>query len=68
MLDSNTLLKKYPFLRPFTNIINKYEQLSKNTCCECGAPAIYISTGWICPWCEQHAPEGSQLIINTMEQ
>lgn len=141
MLDSNTLLKKYPFLRPYslytgkiyegndytwldeipkgwrekfgeqwaeeisqyistlskkeqenfrilqlkekfgvftqyfshyseslTNIINKYEQLSKNTCCECGAPATHISTDWICPWCKQHAPEGSQLIMNVMEQ
>ena len=53
---------------PLTNIINKYEQLSKNTCCECGALATRRSTGWICPWCAQHAPEGSQLIINTMEQ
>ena len=58
MLDNNTLLKKYPFLRPY----------SLYTCCECGAPATYMSTGWICPWCKQHAPEGSQLIINTMEQ
>ena len=49
-------------------IIRKYEELSARTCCICGAPATKVSKGWICPWCKQHAPKGSQLIINTMEQ
>lgn len=33
-------------------IIRKYEDLSRKTCVECGKPAKFISTGWICPWCE----------------
>lgn len=33
-------------------IENKYEKLSEHTCCNCGAPATKISTGWILPWCD----------------
>ena len=36
-------------------IIGKYEELSKNTCCQCGKPATKISLGWICPWCDECA-------------
>lgn len=37
----------------FREIIPKYEELSKRTCINCGAPATRISTGWISPWCDQ---------------
>lgn len=60
--------EKYGSLRWYSNgspngceypIINKYEALSKRTCIVCGKPAKYISTGWISPYCEEHAPNGS---------
>lgn len=35
----------------YSKIIRKYEELSEKTCCICGAPAIYESTGWISPYC-----------------
>lgn len=38
-------------------IIKKYEDLSERTCFICGAPATKISTGWICPWCDECASE-----------
>lgn len=31
---------------------NKYIQQSAKTCCVCGKPATRISTGWICPYCD----------------
>ena len=34
-------------------IIRKYEQLSKHTCIQCGAPATKVSTSWISPWCDE---------------
>lgn len=33
-------------------IIDKYEAISYHTCINCGAPAKYISKGWISPYCE----------------
>ncbi len=33
-------------------VIQKYEELSWNTCVKCGKPATHTSTGWICPYCE----------------
>lgn len=39
------------------NIINKYEDISYNTCIVCGKPAKYITRGWICPYCEEHVPD-----------
>ena len=33
-------------------IIKKYEEISWHTCCKCGRPASVISTGWICPYCD----------------
>ena len=33
-------------------VIKKYENLSEETCIECGAPATRISTGWISPYCD----------------
>lgn len=34
------------------NIINKYEELSWQTCIKCGKTATYTSKGWISPYCE----------------
>ena len=42
--------------------INKYEDISYHTCISCGKPAKYLSTGWICPYCEKCAPRGSKLM------
>lgn len=39
-------------------IIEKYEKLSEHTCIICGKEATYRSTGWICPYCDNHSPEG----------
>lgn len=36
-------------------IISKYEDISYDTCCNCGKPATYESKGWICPYCEDCA-------------
>lgn len=33
-------------------IINKYEDLSWNTCINCGKPATHTSKGWISPYCD----------------
>ena len=41
------------------DIINKYTILSENTCIVCGEDAKYLSTGWVCPYCEEHKPKGS---------
>lgn len=34
------------------DIIRKYEQISYDTCCVCGEPAVWETTGWICPYCD----------------
>lgn len=39
------------------NIIQKYETLSYETCVECGKPATKMSSGWICPYCDDCYPE-----------
>lgn len=36
-------------------IIQKYEELSEHTCCECGKEATLMSKGWICPYCKDCA-------------
>ena len=33
-------------------IIRKYEDISSKTCVVCGKPATKMSTGWICPYCD----------------
>ena len=33
-------------------IINKYTDISKNTCVKCGAKATRFSDGWVLPYCE----------------
>ena len=42
-------------------IIEKYENLSRNTCIVCGKPATKISAGWISPFCDKHFPKGSKV-------
>lgn len=41
-------------------IIQKYEDLSWNTCIICGKPSTKYTTGWICPYCDEHAPENAK--------
>lgn len=36
------------------DIIDKYEFLSEQVCCECGKPAAATTRGWICPYCDEH--------------
>jgi len=51
--------EKFGELRFYTNwttneieaIINKYTELSRKTCINCGKPATVITTGWISPFC-----------------
>lgn len=40
-------------------IISKYEDISERTCIICGKEATYRSTGWVCPFCEEHKPQNS---------
>lgn len=40
--------------RELYDIISKYEDISYHTCITCGKPAKYLSSGWICPYCEEH--------------
>ena len=41
----------------YTEILPKYEAMSYRTCIKCGKPATRISTGWICPWCDECAKD-----------
>lgn len=34
------------------DIIEKYSEISRKTCINCGKPATKISTGWISPYCD----------------
>lgn len=38
-------------------IIEKYGEMSYNTCVVCGEPATKITCGWICPYCDEHFPK-----------
>lgn len=33
-------------------VISKYEDISRKTCIDCGKPAKWKTTGWICPFCD----------------
>jgi hypothetical protein len=39
------------------DIIDKYEFLSEQVCSACGKPAVAMTRGWICPFCEEHIKE-----------
>ena len=71
LINSNKILQikeKYGELRWYdentTNeiqdIIAKYSYISRYTCIDCRKPAHYLSVGWICPYCQEHAPNNSQ--------
>lgn len=57
--------EKYGFLhfyvssynKQINDIIEKYAEMSKRICYNCGAPATRISTVWICPWCDECAKD-----------
>ena len=56
--------EKFGELRVYTNgghdiwqLIDDYSTLSERTCIVCGKPAVYISRGWICPYCAEHVPD-----------
>lgn len=40
-------------------IIDRYEAISEKTCVVCGKNATYRSTGWVCPYCNEHKPDSS---------
>lgn len=42
-----------PTTEKIEKIIDKYIDLSERTCCICGKPATHLSTGWICPYCDE---------------
>lgn len=56
--------EKFGLLRIYTNysspeiqqIIQKYEDLSWETCIDCGKPSTKISDGWISPYCNDCYP------------
>lgn len=67
--------EKYGSMRMYHNgtsqeaqrVLDKYENLSTFTCCICGKPAVKESSGWICPYCEEHYKstwEGVDIIPN----
>ena len=70
LVDSYRIIQikeKYGSLRWYDNggtdklyheIIPKYERLSMRTCIGCGKLASLVSTGWICPWCDDCAADG----------
>ena len=35
----------------YNTVLEKYEELSYRTCCQCGKEATNYSTGWILPYC-----------------
>ena len=43
-------------------IICKYEYISYHTCIICGELATVQTTGWICPYCDEHIPEHQNYI------
>lgn len=43
-------------------IIPKYEELSKRTCIRCGKPAVWVTTGWVSPYCDDCAPKDERKV------
>lgn len=44
-------------------IVRKYEELSNFICCDCGEPAEYVSTGYICPYCEKCVEKVDNVVV-----
>lgn len=43
-------------------IEEKYRQLSRNVCGECGAPATHMGTSWVYPYCGEHkTPDAKEI-------
>ena len=68
--------EKYGYLRWYDRghtekmskeIFPKYVRLSQRTCIQCGKPATQITTGWICPWCDECASELNERTISIEE-
>lgn len=47
------------------NIIEKYEFLSYQVCCVCGAPATVMTHGYICPYCSEHVRGGIENVVDS---
>ena len=47
------------------DIIHKYERISERTCVRCGKPATRITTGWICPYCDECCPDEPNVPIES---
>ena len=66
------LKEKYGELRIYDNghkrgskipeIIDKYSELSRHTCINCGKPATRITMGWISPYCDDCCPDGAMTV------
>ena len=56
---------KYP--EGISNIIDKYEKISRETCIKCGKPATKISLGWISPWCDDCANNKGERYLTMTE-
>ena len=46
-----------PTTQRIEEIIQKYSNLSKHICINCGCPATQVSITWISPWCDQCAKD-----------
>ena len=58
---------KEPCYEEVQGIIDKYEDISFVTCCECGKPATKISRGWICPYCDDCAGKMDRVTFTEIE-
>ena len=45
-------------------VIRKYENISRHTCIDCGAPATKRSTGWIYPFCDNCIGDREYVVID----
>ena len=57
-----------PINSKLDDIARKYEYLSEEICVECGRPATYRTTGWICPYCDVHVPLGEKTVLIKKEE
>lgn len=55
-----------PINSKLDDIARKYERISEEICVECGRPATYRTTGWICPYCDEHVPHKEHAIPLTL--
>lgn len=62
--------EKYGLMRLYTScgnkdvysIIENYTVMSNQVCCECGKPAQYKSTGYVCPYCSDCVTKSGELL------